>query len=115
MDEWLKNLKAGDKVIVSCGGYGFNMKLHTIDRITPTGQMIISGYRYKNGERVGSYGRWDRRPYLTEATQKNIDKIIKNDTINGTRFMYNELKLDKLSIEQLNKIKEILTIDKGEN
>ncbi len=58
MNEWLKNIRVGDKVVVDSRGLGFNrLQLRDIDRITET-QIIIGPLRYRktDGKRIGSRG-----------------------------------------------------------
>lgn len=43
-NSWLKELKAGEKVFVS-NMFG-NKTLETVQRITPTGRVVVNGIQY---------------------------------------------------------------------
>lgn len=71
MNDWLQNLKAGDKVIES---YGFNeVRLVPVERVTPT-QVIVGNTKYKRttGYMVGG-DSWCRNS-IREATPELADQ-----------------------------------------
>jgi len=76
---WLDELKVGDKVIVSRIHYRDSKKsLHVIDRITPSRQMVVSGYehsKFKNGEKMGERS-WGNYTILEEWSQEKQDTIV---------------------------------------
>lgn len=57
-NDWLKSLKVGDKIIVdSTGLYGSGESVHTVEKITPSWQIKVSGYdsKFKNGQMLGNW------------------------------------------------------------
>ncbi len=70
--EWLQALKPGDKVIIT-GGYGDQIGI--VDKITPTGRIVVGGEVYNpQSGRSYSGGDWRRR-YLIEAIPERVKKI----------------------------------------
>ena len=74
-NEWLQNLKPGDKVIRRSGGVGAVDYIETITRVTPT-QIVIGNARYRKdtGREVGGYDRW-HSIWLEEATPEATRKV----------------------------------------
>jgi DNA replicative helicase MCM subunit Mcm2 (Cdc46/Mcm family) len=70
---WLRELKEGDKVIVS-GTYRTVIK--TIDKITPTGRINIGGIQYDYSGYEINPGSWNKDS-LIEWTQEKENEIIK--------------------------------------
>ena len=73
MYEFLKDLKEGDRVVVS-GGYHYH--LEKIERLTKTQFVLTNGTRYrrKDGWRVGDHGGYSRA-HLVEATEDRVNEI----------------------------------------
>lgn len=70
--DWMKNLKPGDKVLLSSAVMSNPSKLVAVERITPTGRVVIDGAQFTQDgwERVKSYSR-----KITEATPENIENM----------------------------------------
>ncbi len=71
--EWLKSLKAGDKVIVQHRGFDVGQSLMVVDHLTQN--FIVVGdtkFRKESG-----YGTGDgyHHPYLIEVTPEALEKI----------------------------------------
>lgn len=71
VEEWIDNLKEGDKVIVTTGGYYAAKEVKEVEKITPSGLIKVDGYLYKqNGYKRGGSPR-----RLIEATDEAILQI----------------------------------------
>ena len=102
-NSWLKELKAGEKVFVS-NMFG-TKTLETVQRVTPTGRVVVNGNQYIDG--VHNFDKW-RVATLEEATDEKIEKYkIKN----FVQRVFNELRGKKyMTYEQAKKINEILEL-----
>ena len=102
-NSWLKELKVGEKVFVS-NMFG-DKTLETVQRITPTGRVVVNGIQYING--MHSFDNW-RAATLEEATDEKIEKYkIKN----FIQRVFKELREKKyMTYEQAKKINEILEL-----
>lgn len=107
-NSWLKELKVGEKVFVSKifvnKIYG-NKMLGTVQRVTPTGRVVVNDTQYING--VHHFDKW-RVAILEEATDEKIEEYkIKN----FIQRVFNELREKKsMTYEQAKKINEILEL-----
>jgi len=75
--EWLDELKPGDTVLVSKGGYGReNWEVSTVARRTPGGQILLTGGRRfnKEGFATGDADPW-YKPWLTEPTPERMEVV----------------------------------------
>lgn len=100
---WLKDLKAGDKVIVSSR---WHRTIQTVDKVTPTGRINIGATVYDNtgrerGSQSWSYGK------LEQATPEAIEKIRRDKIIKEALNTAREVKT--LTYEQAVAILNILT------
>ena len=71
---WLAELTVGDSVIVHRGWMASNVSIKKVEKITPTGQLVVDGDRYgPDGDKHGSdrYSKW----WLKEATSEAVAKI----------------------------------------
>lgn len=102
MNEWIKSLKAGDKIIV-CSHWGSDM-IRTIDKITPTGRINIDGmvFNQMGYERISGYNSH----YLHEATTEAVKKIEEVSVINEAFKVMRSVT--SFSYDQAVKILEIL-------
>ena len=102
MANWLEELKVGDKVFISCRS---GMALQTVQRITPTGRVVVNGIKFIGG--VNRSNKWDILT-LEEATEEKIREYKIRRFI---RRVFNELKLKKaMTYAQAKKINEILDL-----
>lgn len=67
-DNWLKELKAGDRVFVRSN---FKYHLEVVQRITPTGRVVVNNTQYTNGSNTSN--RWNILR-LEEATEEKIQE-----------------------------------------
>lgn len=77
---WLLNLKVGDEVFTS--NCGMIRSLKRVDKITPTGRIVVGNETFdENGRLIGNKDSWNRRGIM-EATEERLEKynidIIKN-------------------------------------
>ena len=72
--EWIKELKAGDKVFVRRGFDDSDMNVHIVKRITPKGAVRLNNDElFKNG--VCSKGVWQANNYLIKHSEEKMDEI----------------------------------------
>lgn len=105
MSEFIKNLKVGDPVVISSR---FGMSLKKVERITPSGRIVIGDMTFNPDGYERGGGSWVRS-VLREATPKLIEVINQNETIREAFRLMNIKRT--ISYEQAKKIIEIL----GEN
>lgn len=100
-NDWLKSLKVGDKIIVdSTGLYGIGERLHTVEKITPSGQIKVTGYdsKFKNSQMLGNW-----RFQLVKWTREK-EEAIKYGCANRAmstqllKYDFTKLSNDKLSL-----------------
>jgi hypothetical protein len=97
--DWLDDLKVGDKVCYHSRYRGYEFE--TIDKITPTKQIKTKRYTFKNGYcRLDS---WDGL-HLEPITQKILDTVRAKKLLGEIK----ELRLEKLSLEQLERVYAII-------
>lgn len=71
--DWLRELKEGDKVIIS-GGY--RKAIRKIDKITPTGRIKIDDIQYDCMGYEMSSNIWNRNHSLHQWTQEQESQLI---------------------------------------
>lgn len=102
MSEWLKNLKAGDKVFVRSNS---GKSLETVQRVTPKGRIVVNNVLYTNGKNCSNM--WSILS-LEEATEEKVNKFVR------TNFVRNIFKavLEKkgMTYEQAKQINELLDL-----
>jgi len=97
-EEWIKNLKVGDKVVVATGSYG--RRITTVTKITPKGFINIeSGQQFTQDGHQRGGDTW-HRAYLSELTDAVRLEFKKNSLVQKCK----EINFEKLSIEQLEQI-----------
>ena len=75
-DQWLQNLKAGDKVCIR-RQYTSAYDVYTVERVTPA-QIVLprgSKYRKSDGYSIGYSGYMNGGHYLSEATPERLQGI----------------------------------------
>lgn len=108
--DWLNDLKVGDKVIVVTEQYNSRgYEIRQIDRITPTGQVVVDGRRFKNGVLPKS-DTWSlTRVYLIQATE---DEIARVNNIKYKQRVLNKMRAVKsITYEQAKAIAEVFGWD----
>lgn len=102
-NDWLNELKAGDRVFV-CSTFG-NKSLETVQRVTPTGRVVVNNIQYIAGVHRADAWRVSR---LEEA---DPSKIYEYKTQCFVKRVFNELTIKKsMTYEQAKKINEILEL-----
>lgn len=102
-EAWRKSLKAGDKVLVSRGGWDRSYNLTTVERVTPTRVVVKGGeaFSISRGHRIGS-GTWDTS-YIEEVTPERIVEEKERRLRNKRRALLNNAKVPE-SVEDVKKL-----------
>ena len=106
-DEWIKDLKEGDKIYTYGGGFGGNhYTLRTVKKITPKGHVRLDDDDlYKNGyHRTDSWHGY----YLKQYTIELEKKLAHAARINHIQYSINDMDMRKISTDKLLRIWEIL-------
>jgi len=107
-NDWLKKLKAGDKVAVASPSAILSYSIYTVKRVTKTQialNEIATKYRIDSGYRVGS-SPWNFSS-LIEATPELINDIRIKKHRSNMVYQFNNIDENCLTIEQLEKIIKI--------
>lgn len=112
--EWLKELKVGDNVFIVTQYFDkIVRRLNKVERITPTGQVVIGKIRFKNGVGIGynnePYTPYTYRVYIEPTTEEGILKYKQN--MYCVRVLERLKGLDKLTYEQATKIADVMGWD----
>lgn len=107
MNEWIKNLKVGDKVFV-CWRMG--RSLRSVEKITPKGYIKIGGSLYNTDGSERNSDVWSRC-HLSEATPEAIKLFGEQLTIKRAMQLMQSTK--EITLEQANKIIELLETSKS--
>lgn len=102
MYEWLKNLKAGDKVFVH---WRMGRMLRIVEKITPKGYIKVGGSLYNTDGSERNSDVWSKC-YLSEATPEKIKSFEETLTIKKAIKLMTATK--EITLEQANKIIELL-------
>lgn len=107
--EWLASLKAGDRVAYSYGRIA-GWIIDTVLKVTPTGMIRTGrGKLFKNGYCKGS-GPWDVGLWLHPVNENVLEQL----EVSRLKEKIRTNKTDKLSLQQLRQINEILENAKEE-
>jgi len=102
---WIRELKVGDKVIVSRGGYNTSCYIDVVDRITPKGFIGVGGFLFRETGRLRGEGkRW-----ITQATEEALEKIKQEKELGKCIDIMNDIVKNrrKLTYEQAVEISRI--------
>jgi hypothetical protein len=111
--EWIKQLKAGDKVIYY-PAYGLP-SIKTVTAITKTGFIKIHNALFKDDGFVRGGDAWNRAcigEYTEEIGKRVEEAVKKKNLLDLFRASMNSSKFEMLSVEQLEQINDI--IDNGQ-
>lgn len=105
----LENIKLGDSVIFSSGGWGRRTIIAKVTRVMPK-QFEVGSYRFrkKDGAMIG-----DTYNQCRLATEKDISDFKMEQHRNSLRstisqfFMYHD-KINSLSVDEMEKIVEVI-------
>lgn len=101
--DWLKELKVGDNVFVVTQHFDCIVRrLNKVERITPTGQVVIGKIRFKNGIGIGYNEPYIYSVHIEPTTEESILKYKQN--MYCVRVLKRLKGLDKLTYEQATKI-----------
>lgn len=92
--DWLKNLKAGDKVFMVGT---LTRDLTIVQRITPTGRIVVNNMQFING--VNHSNRW---LYLEEATDEEVKKYKAIQFTRAVKFAMGSAKLTYAQAKEIN-------------
>lgn len=108
MNDWLEKLKVGDKVFVNSGS---SSTLTTVQRITPTGRVVVNNTQFING--VNRSNMWNIMT-LEETTEEKIQRYNRRVFIHKVYVAL--LKISKtMNYEQAKQVNEILNLGVKEN
>lgn len=97
-NNWLKNLKVGDMVFVT---HCYGKRIDTIERITPTGKIVIDDIHYTNG--VNKYYEMNLLPVTADDLRIEAELRFINDVSDKLRHV-------TLSYEQAQAINKLLNL-----
>lgn len=104
--DWLRNLKVGDRVIIDCGCLAFPLryKTGTVTRITNTKQVQIDGRepKFKNGCIAGD--KYSAAKDLCMPTTDLEEIVFRQHIV----YKLEHVKFEKLTTEQLRKIQQAI-------
>lgn len=105
------NVKVGDKLLYNCG-YSYNRveNIVTVTKVTPTGRIRIdyNDEQYdKYGHEMGKRDRWSCSSSLSIPTEKDYERIKKNNAINKALHIIGKINKDNLDYDKALKIIEI--------
>jgi len=103
-DEWIKELKAGDKVYIDSSRFGsIQLSLTTVKKITPKGYVRTNNNNdslFRNG--------WYQSWHLVQWTQEIEDKLKAEAHFNQLAHSINAIDARTLTPEQVQKIYDII-------
>jgi hypothetical protein len=109
-EEWLQNLKAGDKVIVQYHDASGPEVVQTVKRITPTGKIVVGSFSLTTFNSNGRHriGKWysDRLHQYTPEREEEI--VTKNYSILLRRKFINGVNWHSIPLEKLKQVNAIL-------
>ncbi len=97
-NDWLKNLKADDYVFVSSR---IGKRLTRVQRITPTGRVIVDNTQFING--VNQSNQWAIMR-LEEATTEAVEKYKAIQFIRAVKLAMNNTTMTYKQAQEINKI-----------
>ena len=106
--DWIKNLKAGDTVIIE-GSYGV-VSVEKVLKITPTGKIVVGDETKKETFSRGGWGGgdiWHRRN-IVEATPERMEAIRRGNIIHKITTRATKSHLGTLPTETLLAILELV-------
>ena len=96
--DWLKNLKADDYVIISSRR---GKRLTRVQKITPTGRVIVDNIQFIGG--ANRSNKWDIMT-LEEATTEAVEKYKAIQFIRAVKLAMNNTKMTYKQAQEINKI-----------
>lgn len=103
-NDWIKNLKAGDKVIVCYRSIYSDDIVKTVDKVTPTGRIKV-GCDYYN---PNGWPRGRISTYIKEATAEAVEAIRQRDVIRKAVSRVSALRASSITYDQAMKLLEVL-------
>lgn len=103
-NDWIKNLKAGDKVIVCYRGLYSYDTVKTVDKVTPTGRIKVGCDYYNQNGRPRNHGG----THLEEATTEALEAIQQREVISKAVSRASALRASSITYDQAVKILEVL-------
>ena len=104
----LKDIKAGDKVILEVGGWWRSKSVETVEKITPKGYIKVRGELYDvNDDGTKASVRGNAPSWLYPYTEEEDRKISEARYISSVKRKMRDFD-GELTIEQAKQIAEIL-------
>ena len=100
----LSDLKPGDEVVIIRKGYPRQLQLSTVDRITPSGQILVKG----------SSGRYNQNGIMRGRTDYNWTCIDRASDYHRVQILKARLKNWSLSLDEI-KTEDLPTLRKVES
>lgn len=106
--EWLKQLKTGDEVIVSCWNYGTTYRKEKVEKVTPTGLIRVDGILYKphNGLSRSEYSQL--HDPNDEKTIKTVQEWKENNFVLRVLNKFRSIDYNTVTYEQAVEICKIM-------
>lgn len=107
-------LKAGDNAVVVQSGYGSKYTPVVVDRVTPSGQLVVGGMHfYPDGKMVGGSFYHSR---LVSPTPAVAREALHEHTVRAVHDAVSRSNWSRLSVEELQDIMQIMApyVGKGE-
>lgn len=111
MEHNLENIKVGDLVIFTIGGWHQTRIIDKVTRVTPK-QFEVGGYRFwkKDGIMVGDSYKHCRIATEKDIADFNVEKHRNNLRIKIRTFFYSHNNVERLTIEEMEKIESIIKL-----
>lgn len=110
--EWLKQLKAGDDVVVRTWNWGGSGYTYTkVEKVTPTGFIRVKGILYKPQDGTSRGGGSDLLDPNDESTIKLLKKYEENKFISETMWKIRNANYNDVTYEQAVAIRKIMGLE----
>lgn len=115
-NNWIKELKVGDKIVMTVGGMSTKTTIETVERFTKT-LVITTGGRFRKDTSYASGGdswRPSRIEKITPVIEERInDNIAKRAAVKKVTDLVAWGKLYRLNTSTLHKIIEVIQANKS--
>lgn len=106
--EWLKQLKPGDDVVVSCWQYGTTYRKEKVEKVTPTGFIKVDGVLYKPQDGMSRSGYSQLHDPNDESTKNILKKYEEKTFVRGTMNKIRNTNYNDVTYEQAVAIRKIM-------
>lgn len=107
--EWLKQLKAGDDVVIRTWNWGGSDYTNAkVEKITPTGFIRVKGILYKPQDGISRSGNSNLLDPNDETTIKLLKKYKENKFVIETMYKIRNTNYNDVTYEQAVEIRKIM-------